>query len=448
MGRPCLNQSKVIFCVGANHKSADIGLRESLFLNDEAIVRVLPGILTPAKCEEALVLSTCNRLELVGVVPEGGDRSLIYELFWDLYHRGHGPRQEVTLERIMQSSYCLIQEDAVEHVFSVASGMDSLVVGETQITGQFKDALAMGQKLGTVGPVLGRLCQEALNTTGKIRTQTGISRKSVSISSAAVDLAQRVCGDLTQQVVLIIGAGEMSSLAAKYVAQRQPKRLLVANRSVGKAAALVAEIGTGDAFSLDELDVALQLSDVVISSTSKETEILSAAHVAALQKKRRYRPWFLIDIALPRDFPSASADSDNVFLFEIDDLKQIVAENMAERRQAAEEALGLISQSTHSYFKWFRHMGLKPALRGFRQYVDQLLAQELAKTLGRGAAEALTPDQIACIERMLASVAAKMSADAGSRVLSPPAGFEKDELAAALATLFPVDSSERKKSPK
>lgn len=429
-----MTSPQMIFVIGANHESASIDLRERLFLNEEAISATLPEFLSAKLCDEVMVLSTCNRLELVGVTQRSHDPDLLIHLFYQLQVKNH---KSISMEVVKSGTYCFLDDLAIQHVFRVASGLDSLVLGETQITGQFKSAMALGQKLGTVGPVLTRLCQEALHTTGKIRTYTDLGRKTVSLSHAAVDLVNKVYGDFDDRDVLIIGAGEMSRLAAKYVAQKNPRKLMICNRTPDRADKIVEELGRGEVFSISEMESALQLSDIVISATSHESEIISASSLAQIQKARQYRPWFLVDIALPRDIPPAIKDIENVYLFEIDDLKQIVAGHLDERKQASLQAKGLVETSTTHFLRWLSHLTIKPALKDFRLYLDDLFGRELQKTCDKDLFANLLPEQRDHLQKMLRSIGDKLLADASAGVLRSAKGLKKDEMAQSLATLFP-----------
>ncbi len=435
---------KTIFCVGANHKSAEIEVRESLFLRVETILRVLPEFIHATNCAEALVISTCNRLELIGVLEREAEQDEIYQIFFELQRRGHAPKRALSEESIRGNSYCFTGVRAVEHVFSVASGLDSLVVGETQIIGQFKDAAQMAKEMGTLGPVLDRLTQDALNTTGRVRTKTDIGRGTVSIAHAAVDLANRVYGGFDRHNILIIGAGEMSSVAARYAVQYSPRQIMVVNRTPSRAQKVIETAGMGQAYGWEDLDMVLQLADIVISSTAKDGFVIDKPMLQKAQKARKSRPIFLIDIALPRDIDPECAELENVYIFDIDDLKQVVAEGIEERSLAAERALGMVTDSALNYWRWYEHLELKPALHRFRSYLDDLIDREVQRSFSKGSLRELTDVQRSSIAELMRSVASKISSDAGSNVLAPPEGFYKEQLAASLSVLFPAPKAKEK----
>lgn len=435
-----MSNKAFLFCVGANHKTADLSIREELFINPDAITKVLRQHLQQNELQETMVISTCNRLELTAVSHRALSETQIIEVFASLQNLARLPRAPLSKDIIDSSILQFHQQDAVEHMFAVASGLDSLVIGETQITGQFKNATRIAKELDTMGPVLDRLCQDALATAGKVRTNTDIGKKTVSISHAAIELASRVYGDLSDHNVLIIGAGEMSRVAAQNAVKHGAKNLIILNRTLENAESLVKEIGFGQALEFDHLAAALQVSDIVISSTSKQGFVLDVSTIQKAQNTRQHRPLFLIDIALPRDIHPGCSDIDNTYLFDIDDLKQVVAEHIEERRLAAEKAAGMVTDSALNYMRWLDHLGLKPALSGFRSYLEDLIRRETDRTLNRGHLKNLDDHQKQAIEKLLKSVVGKISSDAGKCVTAPPDGFYKDQLAAALSALFPIPS--------
>ena len=421
-------------------------MRESLFLDSETIIELLPGVMKNFDIEEAFVISTCNRFELIGVmsqIPEDEDH--LHKVFQDLQVQGKKQGDDITLSALKENTYGLLKERAVRHIFSVASGLDSLVIGETQITGQFKKAVDAAKKHGTLGPILTRMTQEALRTSGKVRTHTEIGEKPVSISHAAIDLANRVYGHISEHNVTILGAGEMSVLAAKNAIKHQPKSLSIVNRTEEKAKQLVKELNAGAAYPLTDLETVLKKSDIVVSSTAADNFIISAQLIKLVQKVRHHQPLFLIDISLPRNIEPKCSDIDNVYLFDIDDLQQVVSEHIEERRLAAEKAEGIVIDSGIHFENWLNHLSLKPALSGFRSYLDSLMQKEIEKTLKKEIYSGLDDSQISGIRKLLTSIAGKISADAGTRVQAPPEGFYKEQLAQALSALFPISESQEDK---
>ena len=288
-----------------------------------------------------------------------------------------------------------------------------------------------------MGPILKRMAQEAFSSSKKVRTQTDISKRPVSISHAAIDLANRVYGHIKDYRVLIIGAGEMAEVAAKYAIKYNPKELHVVNRTLKNAEKLVESLGEGKAYSWENLYDLLPVCDVVISSTSAHDYILSKENLVRSQQKRDNQPTFIVDIALPRDIDPDCSDLDDVYLFDIDDLKQVVGENFEERRKAADVGKGLVKQNAENFFIWMNSQNLKPALAGFRGYLDTLFNQEMQKSLKKGPLSDLSEDQIKAISSMLNSISNKINGDAGRHIRKPPESIYAEDLASALTILFP-----------
>lgn len=428
----------VIFCVGANHNSAGMDFRERLFVSEEQLVQSLPELRTRHQLLELMVVSTCNRFELYGVIET--DSFTAEDMFTLLSHLEQSKGNGNIREGIRQHCYTYTGIDTLNHMFSVASGLDSLVLGETQITGQFKDAAQFAQTHQLMGSILNKLTQDALNVAKKVRTHTDIGKKPVSISHAAIDLANRVYGNISNHTVLIIGAGEMASVAAKNVIKYNPKSLFVVNRTVENAERIVKELQTGQAYPLDQLNNILPLADIIISSTSADHAVITKAMIEKVLVQRQHRPLFLIDIALPRDIEPACAQLDDIYLFDIDDLKQVVAEHVEERRLAAEKAKGMVIERAGSSMKWIGALNIKPALSHFRSYLDDLINREIDRTLSRSHLQNLSAEQVDAIRSLLQSIAGKISSDASARVRTPPDGFFQEQLAAALTVLFPMPS--------
>lgn len=437
----------VVFVLGANHRTAPMELRELLFLPDEQLAVLLPQIKQQFDLLELAAISTCNRFELIGVTRE---KSALPSHFTDIFIalQRHG----VALKRygeddVRKSTYSYMNDEAVGHIHRVAASLDSLVLGETQITGQFKDAIALALRAETLGPTLNRLAQEALAAAKKIRTQTAIGRKHVSISHAAIDLSKKVFGNLSKHKFLIIGAGEMAQVAAKHAMSYKPQAIFVANRTVEKARQVVTELGYGEAFGLEELPSLLGAADIVLSSTAAPGLILDAALVRRVAAARRGRPLFLVDIALPRDIDPACGDVEDVYLFDIDDLQQVVGQNYEERRLAAEEAQQYIDSSVASFRSWLKTLAVKPALASFRQYLDDVIKQESGKTLSRDLFKELSDKQRQALEALFTAIAGKVSADASRVVKAPPQGYYPEQMADALTSLFPSTGGAEAETP-
>ena len=435
-----MSQTKpAFFLIGANHISAPMALRELLYIDEEPLAALMPQLKERYNLLELAVLSTCNRFELMGVAPPTSNlNALLYAAFLELHHQHGAVRSKVTDEEVQKSLYVYRDAEAVRHLYRVAASLDSLVLGETQITGQFKDAIALATKTATIGPILRRLSQEALATTKKIRTQTAIGKKTVSISHAAIELAGKVFGRLADHSFLLIGAGEMSRIAAKYILNYNPKNIFIVNRTIDRARALVNELGSGEAFGLEELPHLLTAADIVISSTAAPGLIIEQATIRRAQSARRGRPLILLDIAMPRDIDPECSNVDDVYLFDIDDLQQVAANNYEERRKAAEEAEILIKRGVDQFANWQKTSSVKPVLAGFRTYLDELTNKEANRTLNKELFRDLSPKQRDSLETMICAISSKIAADAARQITNPPDGYQAEELAESLVALFPA----------
>jgi glutamyl-tRNA reductase len=350
---------------------------------------------------EALLISTCNRVEVYGVARPGQDAT--------------GPVRRFLAETrslrpadVADVLYDRRGAEAVRHVFSVASALDSLVLGEAQILGQLKAAYAAAGQAGTSGPVLGRCLERAFGVAKRVRTETSISRGAANVSSVAVELAARVFGDLAGKRVLVIGAGKMSTLAARHLYASGAERIVVTNRSPEKAEALAAEID-GEARPWQELERLLVDADVVISSTGAREPILTRALFKKVTKARRWRPIMVIDIAVPRDAEPAIADFDGLYLFDIDDLEKVVAANLAERAKAAEHAARIVEHESGQFERWLRSQGVVPTIRALRERFAQVAEAEVQKTLDAMARREHTPaQQREAIQRLVQLVVNKL----------------------------------------
>ena len=426
-----------IFCLGANHKSASVQVREELFLPQQTLERTLPKLQDLYQFQEIAAISTCNRVELFGVI----DRSLareavLHEAFITLQNMEE-EKPLLSASEIQSHTFLHFDEKAVRHVFNIPASLDSLILGETQITGQFKDAIALARHCESLGPLLNRLSQEALSAAKKVRNQTAIGKRPVSISHAAIDLAQRVFGEVKDHVVLIVGAGEMAQIAAKYLISYKPKELFLANRTPERCEAMAKDLGMGKCFGLDEIPNLLVEADIILSSTGSQKPIITEEILLEVHKRRRGRPQFFLDIAIPRDIEPRCSEIDDVYLFDIDDLQQVVGEHYDERRKAAESAKPIIDEAVISFQRWLDGLSLKPALSGFHRYLRTLADQEMEKTMARQSFKDLSDEQRQSINRMVESIIGKINADAGQTVRNPPEGHYNDRLADALKVLFP-----------
>ena len=371
-----------LFVVGISWRTAPVAVREKLAFREDEIAPALRE-LTAGGVGEALLVSTCNRVEVYGVARGGGDAVGVVRHF--LAARGAGTAGSSAggsprVADVEDVLYAHRGNAAVRHVFKVASALDSLVLGEAQILGQLKDAYVQAGAAGTSGAVLGRALERAFGVAKRVRTETAIARGAANISSVAVELAVRVFGDLDGKRVLVVGAGKMSTLAARHLYAAGAHQIVVTNRSPDRAEQLAAQID-GIARPWSDLEALLVDSDIVISSTGAREPVLTRTMFKRVAKARRWRPITVIDIAVPRDAESAIAELDGVYLFDIDDLEKVVAANLADRAKAAEQAYTIVEHEAVQFEQWLRSQGVVPTIRALRERFAQVADAELQRTL-------------------------------------------------------------------
>lgn len=362
-----------IFLIGINHRTAAVEVRERFALTDfcSPVAWAIPrgeGI------SESLILSTCNRVEVL--VVGDGDRARQRAL--ECWAKARGRTQE-DLEPYL---YQYQGEEAIRHLFSVASSLDSLVLGEPQILGQLKDAYRKASACRAVGTILNRLLHKAFSVAKRVRSETGVASSAVSISYAAVELAKQIFDDMSRHNALIIGAGEMAELAAMHLRQAGVRRIRVANRTFARAEELAQRLG-GEAVPFDQLFPQLADTDIVISSTGAPEAIIHEQDMRGVLKKRKHRPMFLIDIAMPRDIDPAVNTLDNIYLYDIDDLKEVVEENLAGRREEAVKARAIVEEETGAFLGWLQSLTLQPTIVALVERGRRITEEELARTLRR-----------------------------------------------------------------
>ncbi|MEE4166525.1 MAG: glutamyl-tRNA reductase [Desulfocapsaceae bacterium] len=386
---------KQISLLGINHKTTPVGVREKMALADGyeqplQALKKLPG------CSEHFLLSTCNRVELVFVAePSAGlDEAMMQFLFGE----------SLTAEQRSSYSYLYHDTDAVRHLFQVAASLDSLVVGEAQILGQIKEAYRHASRLGCTGTLLNKLMHKSFTVAKRVRSETGIGSSAVSISYAAVQLAKKIFGRLDDKKVLLIGAGEMAELAAEHLVGQGVCGVVVANRTLGRAVDLAKRFN-GTSCSLEELLSQLEHVDIIISSTGASDLIIKSADVKPLMRTRRNRPLFFIDIAVPRDLDPSLNDIDDVFLYDIDDLGQMVEMNRAERDREAVKAQRIVDEETLKFSRWQESMTVTPTITAMRRKADDICRQELTRTLAK---LELDDEDRKKVEKLASAISAKL----------------------------------------
>jgi glutamyl-tRNA reductase len=353
--------------LGLNHKTAPVALREKVAFSEDRLIAALRALRQERGVAEVVILSTCNRTEVYWAgSASGAELSQWLE-------RHHDNRLDLA-----SSLYVHQEQHAIEHAFNVASGLDSMVLGEAQILGQLKDAYRIAQETGSTGPNLNKLFQAAFSAAKRVRSETQIGANAVSLASATVSLARRMYSDLSAHTTLLIGAGEMIALTARHFATAGVKRMVIANRTLARAQALAVEI-TGYAVDLSHLDKELADADIVISCTASPMYHITKATAAAAIRTRRHRPIFMVDLAVPRDIDPAVADLEDIYLFSIDDLQQLIDENRQQREVAAGSARLLIGEEVARFLAESRAKEAGPAIRALRQQADAIRQQTLAQ---------------------------------------------------------------------
>jgi glutamyl-tRNA reductase len=371
----------VLFVAGMNHRTAPVDVREQLALEEEKIREILAELSGRGLLEELMILSTCNRVEVYGVAAVPGEaRSAAFTRLGS--QRGLGWRD---LEPLL---YTVTGDEAALHAFRVAASLDSMVLGEPQILGQVKDAFALAQSAGTAGPVLHALMSQAFSAAKRVRSETEVGRLAVSISYAAVELARKIFDGLEGKSALLVGAGEMSELAARHLIDHGTLPLYVTNRTWSRAQELARALG-GVAVPFDQLDATLPMVDIVITSTAAREPIVTAEQARAALQARRGRPLFFIDIAVPRNVEPAVNDLENAFCYDIDDLRSVVEANLKERQREALRAEALLEREVVKFSARLQQLEVVPTIVSLREKLESIRRAELERALGRlpGAAE-------------------------------------------------------------
>ena len=404
----------VLVCAGISHKQVPIGVREQLAVSAEQLperlarLRAIPGV------REVMLLSTCNRLEIFAVTDQ---RTAADDLFRDL-----GPLAA-------EHAVTRFEEEALVHLFRVTASLDSMVVGEAQIQGQVKEAHARAQEAGVCGPALTRALSAALSAAKRVRTETAIARGAVSVSTIAVQMAHKVLGDLSGRAVLLVGAGDMAQLAARELHAGGVSQLLVANRNSAAAEALAREV-SGIAVSLLELPVLLERADVVLCSTASQQPLVTRDLVARVIKARRYRPLFLIDLALPRNVDPAVNQLENVYVYDMDDLERVAAQNRGLREQEMQRAEAIVREEITVYARAKQERAAVPVLARLRAQAQALADSEVERALSL--LGSLDERQRKSVRAMAASIVNKLLHGPTARLRGEQGG----PLADAVAELF------------
>ena len=415
-----------LYALGINHHTAPLAVREQVAFDPMRLGQALHDLLRAKSVREAAILSTCNRTELycAADAPQTAAEWLAE------YH-------SLSPQNIEPYLYRHPQQDAVRHMFRVASGLDSMVLGEPQILGQMKQAARVAEEAGTLGTVLGKLFQRTFAVAKEVRSTTAIGANTVSMAAAAVHLSARIFDRMGEQRVLFVGAGEMIELCAAHFAAQKPKRLTIANRTVERGAGLAARFG-GDAIRLESLSERLSDYDIVVSCTASSLPILGLGMVERALKARRHRPMVMVDLAVPRDIEEEVARLDDVFLYTLDDLGQIVESGMESRQAAVVEAEAIIADRVTGFIQWLESRETVPTIRALRDAGERARRHEVEhalKLLAKG------EDPTAVLDALSHGLTNKLL-HPPTHALNQSEGSERAEVAALISRIYRLNGGE------
>jgi glutamyl-tRNA reductase len=397
----------VIVIVGVSHRTAPLEVRETLAFPRDLLPDTLSRLRREAGLAEAMVLSTCNRVEVYGRVTEPGTVEALAAFLAASHGKG--------LDEIAPYLYRVEGEDAIRHAFRVAASLDSLVIGEPQILGQVKEAYQVAEAAQSLGSALNALRNRSLAAAKRARTETGIGHNAVSVSYVAVELARKIFGELKDRRVLLVGAGKMTELAAKHLVRSGARATVVGGRTFEKAEELAAALG-GRAAPLESLRLELVGADIVISGTGAPGLVIRREDVDYARSARRHRPLFLIDIAVPRDIEPSAGALEGVFLYDLDDLRSVAEANLRERRKEAAAAEAIVEQEVREFLAWQKSLDAVPLLVALRRRAEEIRADETARARKR--LGPLTPEQDAALDAATSAIVNKL--------LHPPTAVLKE----------------------
>jgi glutamyl-tRNA reductase len=391
-----------IILIGVNHKTAPVEIRERLAFDDAACAAGLRSLVDGEVVREGLIVSTCNRVEILSATANEQIDLGTGRVTQFLDTSGKLPPGFLN-----DHLYRHTDDAAVRHVFRVASSLDSMVVGEPQVLGQVRHAYSLAVEAGTAGRVLNRLVHHTFRVAKRVRTETGIAASAVSISYMAVELGKKIFNSLKGCTVMLIGAGEMAELSAKHLVNAGASRVMIANRTEAAARELASQIDAATAVPFEELGEHLHEADLVICSTGAPNYVLTEAHLRKATARRRKRPTCLIDISVPRNIDPATAKVRNVFLFDIDDLENVISSNIREREREAERAELIVQSEVMQFQQSLRLMDIGPSIGAMREKFQDVARAEMAKQ--RKKLGPLTKEQEAAVESLLMSTVNKIA---------------------------------------
>lgn len=361
-----------LIAFGINHKTAPVSIREKVAFAPEKIEQALHECIANGDISEAAIVSTCNRTELYTNINESNAEQADIKALLDWFCQYH----HLKTEDVAPYIYTHSNNAAVQHILRVASGLDSLVLGEPQILGQIKDAYSTANHAGTIGRQLNRLFQHTFSVAKQVRTDTAIGANPVSVAFAAVSLSKRIFANLSEHTALLIGAGETTELVAQHLAHQGVKKMIVANRTVERAQILANKFNA-EAIALSDMPERLIEADIIIASTASQLPILGKGAVERALKQRKHRPMFMVDIAVPRDIEPEVGNLDDVYLYTVDDLHEVIEEGRHSREEAAVQAEEIIELQVEHFMGWLRSLKGVDTIRAFREQAEQKRDQQL-----------------------------------------------------------------------
>lgn len=427
------NIERDILIVGLNHRGVGVELREQLaFANNGAVEGGLRRLAATPEIDEAVIVSTCNRVEVVACT---ADADAAVERIEKVLATNQGVDRELFAPHL----YRLRGKDAVRHLFRVACSLDSMVVGEPQILGQLKESYAASAAVGTSGTVLHRCFHKAFAVAKRVRSETAVAMKAVSVASAAVELARSIFDTLEGRTAMIIGAGEMSTLTARHLISHGVRSLLVTNRTFQRAVELACEYD-GTPVPFDQFPHYLHLADLVVGAAGQGERLLTRDAVQQVLRSRKQAPMFLIDLAVPRAFAPEINELDNVYVYDIDDLEGVARTNQDERGREALKAEAIIGEAVDRFWRWLESLDVVPVIVALRQKVDDIRTQEMARAAAT--LSSLRPEQREAVEYMAGAIVNKILHDPVTRLKNYSARGRDAHYIEALRVLFGLTDEE------
>ena len=421
-----------IVVVGLSHKTASVDIREKVAFMPTQMEKPLQAVIALPDITEAVIVSTCNRVEIYATTRDIAGGMARLKRFLADYHN-------LPLETLESHLYNHHGEAAIRHVFRVAASLDSMIVGEPQILGQIKTAYGYAAEYKSSGIVLNRFLHKAFSVAKRVRTETKIASSAVSVSFAAVELAKKIFGDLSDKTVLLIGAGEMCELAAKHFLNNGVRGVMVTNRTFERAVKLAEEF-EGKAIQFEDLFDQLHKADIILSSTGATHFIIKPKDVEEVIRRRKLKPMFFIDIAVPRDIDPKVNDVENVYLYDMDDLQGVVASNLQQRAEEAKKAEAIIEMEIGQFFKWLSSLNVTPTVVALRSRFEEIRQAELARTLATW--KDLSPEGQKRVEALTGAIVNKLLHQPTSMLKRSEQGNRHDLYVDALRNLFDLETPE------